>query len=317
MSSQGFVNSFVTSQRRQKQLGNLARYIIALILIVFALFPVVWIISASLNPLDSLGTQTLIPENANLENYEKLLTDNPFSQIFPFKSWLLNSLKIATITTLFSVSITTLAAYSFSRFRFRQRENMLRGILLVQVFPSLLAMVAIFLLIQQIGDVMPVANRDLPLLGVQSGDPIIGLNTHTGLILVYLGGAMGINIWLMKGFFDSIPREIDESAMVDGATHWQIFSRLLLPLMRPIIVVVAILTFIFVYSDFVLANVLLQTTSQYPLTVGLWIFTSGQFSQQWGVFAAGALMGALPIVIVYLLLQDQIVGGLTQGSVKG
>lgn len=301
MSSGGFIQSFRTSQRRQKQLGLVAKYIIALILVFFALFPVIWIISASLNPSNTLATQTLIPENANLENYEKLLTDNPFSEVFPYTQWLLNSLKLATVTTLFSVSITTLAAYSFSRFRFRQRQNMLRGILLVQVFPSLLAMVAVFLLIQQIGDVTP----------------RFGLDTHAGLILVYLGGAMGINIWLMKGFFDSIPREIDESAMVDGASHWQIFTRLLLPLMRPIIVVVAILTFIFVYGDFIMARILLKTTEQYPLTVGLWIFTSGQFSQQWGVFAAGALMGALPIVIVYILLQDQIIGGLTQGSVKG
>jgi ABC-type maltose transport system permease subunit len=214
---------------------------------------------------------------------------------------MLNSLKLASVTTVVSVSITTLAAYAFSRFRFRQRENMLRSILLIQVFPGLLAMVAVFLLIQQIGEVIPQ----------------VGLNTHTGLILVYLGGAMGINIWLMKGYFDSIPRDIDESAMVDGATDWQIFTRLLLPLMRPIIVVVGILTFIFVYGDFVMARILLKTSTQYPVTVGLWQFTSNQFAQQWGVFAAGALMAALPIMVIYLLLQDQIVGGLTQGSVKG
>jgi ABC-type maltose transport system permease subunit len=317
MSDKGFFQRIGESQRRRQQLGMAARYIIAGLLILFALFPVIWILSASLNPRDTLGTQTLIPQDASLANYEKLLTDNPFSEIFPYTSWLLNSLKIATITTIFSVSITTLAAYSFSRFRFRQRENTLRGILLVQVFPSLLAMVAVFLLILQIGDAMPEAARNYPLLGVKGGDPFIGLDTHTGLILVYLGGAMGINIWLMKGFFDSIPRDIDESAMVDGASHWQVFTRLLLPLMRPIIVVVSILTFIFVYGDFVMARVLLKTTAQYPLTVGLWIFTSGQFAQQWGVFAAGALIGALPIVIVYILLQDQIVGGLTQGAVKG
>lgn len=296
-----FVQSFRASRTRQKQLGYVVRYLIALILIIFALFPVVWIISASLNPANTLAGQTLIPANASLDNYKKLLTDNPFSQVFPYTTWLRNSLKIATITTIGSVSITTLAAYAFSRFRFRQRQNTLRGILLVQVFPGILAMVAVFLLIQQIGDVIPA----------------FGLNTHNGLILVYLGGAMGINIWLMKGFFDSIPREIDESAMVDGASHWQIFWRLLIPLMRPIIIVVAILTFIFVYSDFVMARILLKTTTQYPLTVGLWIFTSGQFNQQWGVFAAGAVMGALPIVIVYIALQDQIVGGLTTGSVKG
>jgi ABC-type maltose transport system permease subunit len=279
----------------------LVKYLIALVLIIFALFPVVWIVSASVNPVNSLATQTLIPADAGLQNYEQLLTENEFSAIFPFKQWMLNSLKIASVTTLISVSITTLAAYSFSRFRFRQRENMLRSILLIQVFPGLLAMVAVFLLIQQIGNVIPQ----------------VGLNTHTGLILVYLGGAMGINIWLMKGYFDSIPREIDESAMVDGATHWQIFTRLMLPLMRPIIVVVGILTFIFVYGDFVMARILLKTTSQYPVTVGLWQFTANQFAQQWGIFAAGALMAALPIMIIYLLLQDQIVGGLTKGSVKG
>jgi len=276
-------------------------YLVALILIGFALFPIIWIISASLNPANSLATQSLIPRNANLQNYRMLLTDSDFSQVYPFRRWLFNSVKLAGVTTLFSISITTAAAYAFSRFRFQQRQNMLRGILLVQVFPSLLVMVAVFLLIQQIGSVIP----------------ILGLNTHNGLVLAYLGGAMGINIWLMKGYFDSIPREIDESAMVDGATHWQIFTRLLLPLMRPIVVVVAVLSFIFVYGDFVVARILLKTTEQYPLTVGLYIFTSGQFAQQWGVFAAGALIGALPIVIIYLILQDQIVGGLTQGAVKG
>jgi ABC-type maltose transport system permease subunit len=301
MSSIDTIKKPVFSRQRRNQLGLVGKYIFALILIIFALFPVIWIISASLNPSDSLATQTLIPSDASFENYEKLLTDNPFSEIFPFKRWFLNSLKLATITTLISISITTMAAYAFSRFRFGQRQNMLKGILLIQVFPSLLAMVAVFLLIQQIGDIIPA----------------LGLNTHGGLILVYLGGAMGINIWLMKGYFDSIPREIDESAMVDGATHWQIFTRLLLPLMRPIIVVVALLSFIFVYSDFIMAQVLLKTTEQYPLTVGLFIFTSGQFTQQWGVFAAGALMGALPISVIYLLLQDQIIGGLTEGAVKG
>jgi ABC-type maltose transport system permease subunit len=301
MSNASFISSFRTSKRRQRQVTLFLKYLIALFLLIFALFPIVWIISASINPANSLASQKLIPENATLENYKMLLTDNEFSAIYPYTQWFLNSLKLATITTLISISITTMAAYAFSRFRFRQRQNMLRGILLVQVFPSLLVVVAVFLLIQQLGRVIPAINLD----------------THTGLILVYLGGAMGINIWLMKGYFDSIPREIDESAMVDGATHWQIFTHLLLPLMRPIIIVVAILSFIFVYSDFILARTLLKSTEQYPLTVGLYIFTSGQFSQQWGVFAAGALMGALPIVVIYLILQDQIVGGLTKGSTKG
>ncbi|MEI2613028.1 MAG: sugar ABC transporter permease [Candidatus Promineifilaceae bacterium] len=283
--------------RQRKLRDHATRWLIALILIVFAIFPVVWMLSASFNQANSLASATLIPRQLTLDNYRTLF-NTPET---PFLRWMWNSVKISSITTVLSVSITTLAAYAFSRFRFGARQNMLKGILLIQVFPGLLAIVAVFTLITQFGTIVPA----------------LGLDTHAGLILVYLGGAMGVNIWLMKGFFDTIPRAIDESAMVDGATHWQIFSRLLLPLMRPILIVVAILSFIGTYGDFILARVLLKTTDEYPLMVGLFIFTSGEFSQKWGPFAAGALIGALPIMIIYLILQDKIVGGLTQGAVKG
>jgi ABC-type maltose transport system permease subunit len=273
------------------------RLIIAVILIIFSVFPILWVISASLNPVGSLATQRLIPENPGLGNYRELLSQEQF----PFWTWFGNSLKIASITSILSLAITTIAAYAFSRFRFRGRQMMLRAILLIQVFPSLLALVAIFLMFSQVGDILP----------------SIGLNSHTSLILVYLGGAMGINIWLMKGFLDTVPREIDESAMVEGASHWQIFTRLILPLLRPILIVIAILNYITTYGEFVLARVLLRSAEQYTLMVGLQIFTTAQFQQRWGVFSAGALLGALPIMIIYLALQDQIVGGLTQGAVKG
>ncbi|MCA9987845.1 MAG: sugar ABC transporter permease [Anaerolineales bacterium] len=289
------MSSLTFAQR--KWLGHLARWLLALILAAFALFPVAWIVSASLNPSNTLASAKLIPDNFGWDNYRLLFE----SEQFPFARWLWNSVKISTITTVLSVSITTLAAYAFSRLRFAGRVTMLKGILLIQVFPGLLAMIAIFTLVTQFGTIVPA----------------LGLDTHAGLIMVYLGGAMGVNIWLMKGFFDTIPRAIDESAMVDGATHWQIFTQLLLPLMRPILIVIAILSFIGTYGDFILARILLKSTDQYPLMVGLFIFTSGEFSQRWGPFAAGALMGALPIMIIYLLLQDQIVGGLTQGAVKG
>jgi len=278
-------------------MGHLLRWLLALFLIFFAIFPVLWVASASINPSNTLASAKLIPDNFGLDNY-RLLFNSPQ---FPFARWVWNSIKISTITTVLSVSITTLAAYAFSRLRFAGRQTMLKAILLIQVFPGLLAMIAIFTLITQFGTIIP----------------RLGLDTHAGLIMVYLGGAMGVNIWLMKGFFDTIPRAIDESAMVDGATHWQIFSQLLLPLMRPILVVIAILSFIGTYGDFILARILLKSTDQYPLMVGLFIFTSGEFSQKWGPFAAGALIGALPIMIIYLILQDQIVGGLTQGAVKG
>lgn len=286
-----------TSYKAQRRFSVGIRMIISLILIAFSVFPILWMISASLNPTGSLATQTLIPENAGLDNYRELLN----STEFPFWRWFGNSIKIASITSILSLSITTIAAYAFSRFRFRGRQTMLKGILLINVFPGLLALVATFLMISQIGDIIPP----------------IGLNSHVSLILVYLGGAMGINIWLMKGFLDTIPRDIDESARVEGATDWQIFTRLILPLLRPILIVIAILNYITTYGEFVLARVLLKSTEQFTLMVGLQIFTGAQFAQRWGVFAAGALMGALPIMIIYLALQDQIVGGLTQGAVKG
>ena len=297
MSSMNALQRFRASAKAQRRFTVVVTLIIAFFLIVFSIFPVLWVISASLNPTGTLATQTLIPKNPGFGNYTTLLSLNQF----PFWTWFGNSLKIASITSVVSLAITTVAAYAFSRFRFRGRQTMLKGIFLIQVFPSLLALVAIFLMISQIGDILP----------------FLGLDNHTSLILVYLGGAMGVNIWLMKGFLDTIPRDIDESAMVEGASDWQIFTRLILPLLRPILIVIAILNYISTYGEFVLARVLLRSNEHYTLMVGLQIFAGAQFTQRWGVFAAGALIGALPIMIIYLTLQDQIVGGLTQGAVKG
>ncbi len=290
------------SQKFRKRFGVGVRLVIAVILIAFSVFPVLWIISASFDNSQSLASQKLIPVRAGLDNYRDLFGLNPdykFGDLFYWK-WLWNSVKIATISTVLSLSITTLAAYAFSRLRFAGRVAMLKGILLIQVFPNLLALVAIYLLIFQTGEIIPG----------------LGLNSHAGLILVYLGGSMGMNIWLMKGFLDTIPRAIDESGMVDGASNFRIFWTLLLPLLRPILVVIGILSFIGIYGDFVLARILLNDVDKYTLMVGLQIFTAGQFDQKWGVFAAGALIGALPIMITYISLQDQIAGGLTAGSVK-
>ena len=291
-----------SSQKFMKRFSVVVRLIIALFLIFFSIFPVLWIISASFSSSQSLSTQTLIPEKVSFINYRRLFGMDPSYKFgdLVYQKWVFNSVKVASISTVLSLSLTTMAAYAFSRMRFKGRVTMLKGILLIQVFPNLLALVAIYVLIFQFGELIPV----------------IGLNTHAGLILVYLGGSMGINIWLMKGFLDTIPRAIDESGMVDGATHFQIFWNLLLPLLRPILVVIGILSFIGTYGDFILARILLRDVDQYTLMVGLQIFTAGQFDQKWGVFAAGALLGALPIMIIYLALQDQIAGGLTAGAVK-
>jgi ABC-type maltose transport system permease subunit len=283
--------------RRRRKSGNLLRAAIAVLAIAYAVFPALWITSASLDPSGSLATTRLIPERASLRNFRELLT-NPRH---PYLLWLWNSVKVSSTVSILSVFVLALSAYCFSRFRFRFRRSLLLGVFLVQVFPNSLTIVGLFLLMQQIGKYIP----------------SFGLDSHGGLILAYLGWAMGINVWLTKGFFDSIPRDIDESAMVDGASHWQIFWRLIVPLVRPILAVVAVLTFIGTFNDFLIARIILQNTEEFTLMVGLYLFVDVRFAQYWGTFAAGALIASVPIVVLYLVLQDQIVSGLTAGAVKG
>ncbi|MFP3953799.1 MAG: maltose ABC transporter permease MalG [Candidatus Acetothermia bacterium] len=277
------------------------KHLLMLVLVAFALFPIVWIISASINPVGSLAGQELIPENATLENYRIFFTNGGDEYKAPFLLWLWNSLKLAVLTGVFGTFMCALGAYAFSRFRFTGRRTGLLGLLLIQMFPQMLAMVAIYALLLNLGGFIPWA----------------GLNTHLGLLMVYLGGALGFNTWLMKGYFDSIPHSLEESAQVDGASHFQAFVRIILPLARPILTVIFILTVISVYSDFILASILLQDSSKYTLAVGLKLFIFNNYDARWGIFAAAAIIGAIPIVVIFLALQDQLIGGLTQGSVKG
>jgi len=297
MSSKGRFTTSVGSIQRGKRIALALRILLAIVVLIFALFPILWILSASFNPTNSLVGQTLIPANPTLANYQKLFDD----PVNPYPRWFANSLFVATIVTIFATMITTLAAYAFSRFNFRSRRPLLQTILLIQVFPNFLNMVAIFLILQQFGTYIPA----------------LGLNTYGGLFLVYLGGTLGANTWLTKGYFDSIPRDLDEAATVDGASGWQVFWIVLLPLVRPILVVVALLTFIGIYSEYVLARVLLTDKYMYTLAVGLNQMVSNQFSNNWGVFSAGALLAALPTILLFTFFQRFLVGGLTAGSVKG
>ena len=297
MSKGGRYTTSVGSMRRGKLLTLIFRIVLAIITLIFALFPIVWVISASFNPTNSVVGQPLIPPNPTLDNYRALFND----PLNPFPRWLLNSLYLSIVVTIAAVIITTLAAYAFSRFRFNGRRQLLQSILLIQVFPNFLNMVALFLILQQIGTYLP----------------RLGLNTHGGLMLLYLGGTLGVNTWLMKGYFDSIPRDLDEAATVDGATPWQVFWVILVPLVRPILVVVGMLTFIGIYSEYVLARIILTDKSLYTLSVGLNLFIQNQYSGRWGTFSAGALIAAIPVVALFLIFQRYLVGGLTSGSVKG
>ena len=273
------------------------RHLVAVIALVFALFPVLWVVSAAFTEDPSISSSAVIPTNPTLSNFTKLFT-NPDQ---PYLNWYVNTMIVAVLTSVFTVMIAAGAAFAFSRFRFKGRKVGLMFLLLVQMFPQFLSLIAIYIIMVNISDVFPA----------------IGLDTLPGLILVYLGGSMGMNAWLIKGFFDTIPMEIDESAKVDGATHGQIFWGIILPLAAPVLAVVALLSFIGTINEFIIASSLIQTPSTKTLAVGLQGFISQQYSENWGPFAAGALLAAVPVVILFLFLQKFIVGGLTQGSVKG
>ncbi|MGH8936494.1 MAG: sugar ABC transporter permease [Acidimicrobiia bacterium] len=273
------------------------RYLVAGAAVLFALFPIAWILSASINPIDNLTAARLVPPGITLDSYQQLFR-NPLA---PFGRWLFNTLKIALVGAILIVSLSALASYSFSRLRWRGRRGGLLTLLLVQIFPNWLAFVAIFLLLIQIGGIFPT----------------FGLGTHAGLILVYLGGALGVNTWLLKGFMDSIPYSLDEAAVVDGASNWQVFTRVILPLARPVLAVIFLLTFISLYGEYILAAVILRDADQYTMAVGLQLFVQSEYTAKWGQLAAAAVIGAFPITLVWLVMQDQIVSGLTQGAVKG
>ena len=216
----------------------------------------------------------------------------------PYLSWILNSMIVAGATALLTTMLGALGAYAFSRFRFKGRRMGMMTLLLIQMFPQFGAIAAIYLLVLHVGNIF---------------HPI-GLNTLLGVIVVYLGGAMGVQAWLMKGFFDTIPQELDESARVDGATAAQIFWGVVLPLAAPVLVVVGLIAFVFTLNEFVIASALLQTNDHFTLPVGMQGFISQQYGQRWGPFAAGSLMAMIPVTLLFLFLQKWIVSGLTAGA---
>lgn len=276
---------------------NLWRHAAALGMCVFALFPLYLVVISSLNPTGSLQLTSFIPREISWNNY-KLLFDSP---AIPFLSWFRNSLVIASAVAVFSVFIGASSAFAFSRLRFKGRKTGVQVLLLVQMFPAILALSAVYVIMER----------------VYKFAPNLGLGSQVGLLLVYLGGAMGVNIWLLKGFVDSIPVELDEAAKIDGASPMQIYWLIFVPLAAPVLAVVALLSFIGTLNEYILARLFLVEMESRTVAVGLQQFISGQYSQNWGPFAAGSILLSVPIVAIFLSLQRYIVNGLTAGSVKG
>ena len=270
------------------------RHLVGVLAVAYAGFPLVYVVSASLADGGTLTGSNDLFATVSGANYVALGDTR-------FWTWMANTLVVAVATGVGTVLMGAAAAYAFSRFRFSGRRIGLTALLVIQMFPQMLAFVAIFLLLISLGNVVPV----------------LGLDSKLSLICVYLGGALGVNTFLMYGFFNTVPREIDEAAKIDGASHAQIYWTIVLRLTAPILAVVGLLSFISTFGEFIIARVLLQSEENWTLAVGMYAWVSDQLNANWGLFAAGAVIASVPVLALFLFLQKYIVSGLTAGSVKG
>jgi arabinogalactan oligomer / maltooligosaccharide transport system permease protein len=268
-----------------------AIYAIIAVMFVIIFYPLLWAFGLSLNPGTSLYGAKMIPENWSFVHYQWLFFD-PRSN---YVTWYKNTLIVAFTTSIASTFFVSLVAYAFSRYRFTGRKNGLYTFLLLQMFPGLMAMVALYIILNIVGL----------------------LDNLFGLILIYVGGSIPMNAFLVKGYFDTIPRELDESAKIDGAGHFRIFFQIMLPLAKPILAVVALFNFMGPFMDFILPRIILRSPDKFTLALGLFNFVNDQFANNFTRFAAGAMLVAIPIALIFLALQRYLVSGLTAGATKG
>ncbi|TMW71883.1 sugar ABC transporter permease [Alteribacter natronophilus] len=279
------------SKKRRNLLELTGIYTVIGIMFVIIFYPLLWAFGLSLNPGSSLYGASMIPENWSLEHYVWLFTDPRSNYI----QWYQNTLIVAFSTSIIATFMVALVAYAFSRYRFVGRKNGLYAFLLVQMFPVLMAMVALYILLNMVGL----------------------LDSLLGLIIIYVGGAIPMNAFLVKGYFDTIPRELDESARIDGAGHLRVFFQIMLPLAKPILAVVALFNFMAPFMDFILPRIVLRSPENFTLALGLFNFVNDQFANNFTRFAAGAILIAVPIAAVFLYLQRYLISGLTSGATKG
>lgn len=254
------------------------------------IYPLVWTVGASLNPGNSLMSSSIIPKNISLEHYAAL-----FNGQVDYVTWYWNSMKISFFTMVLTLIFVSFTAYSFSRFRFAGRKNGLVLFLLLQMIPQFSALIAIFVLSQMLGLV----------------------NSHLALVLIYVGGMIPMNTYLMKGYIDAIPRDMDESARMDGAGHFRIFCEIIMPLSKPIIAVIALFSFTGPLGDFILSTTILRTPDQFTLPIGLYNLVSMKMGASYTTYAAGAVLISVPVALLFLWLQKFFVSGLTAGGSKG
>lgn len=272
------------TERRNLWLGRIFIWI----MVIMTMLPILFVFSASLSKGDAFYQASLFSGELGWDSYVKVIKETDFLV------WLKNSMLVCTTVATLQLLMTATAAYAFSRMKFRGRKNGLISLLILQMFPGMMNVAAILALAYRL-DFM---------------------DNIWALILLLAGGS-AYNIWLLKGFIDGLPRELDEAAMVDGASHWQIFWKIIMPLSGPMLIVIFLFCFIGIYSEFVITSALMKDASNYTMTIGLQSFINNQFSAHWTQYSAGAIMAALPVTIVFVALQKFIAKGLVAGAVKG
>lgn len=276
-----------------------------ILFIAVIMFPFLVVVSISFRE-GNFTTGALLPEHPTLEHWylafglpftrpDGTVVQPPYNVLL----WMFNSVKIGFLSSIGIVTISTISAYAFSRVRFAGRGWLLDAMFIIQMFPTTLALVALFAIFDSLGAV----------------SPILGIDSHWALILVYMYGVT-LHIWTLKGYFDSIDPALDKAAQIDGATPWQTFRFIFLPLAVPMIAVVFVLAFIGIVNDYPLASVLLRREDNLTLAVGSRLYLN-EFKYLWGDFAAAAILSGLPITVVFLMAQRYLVSGLAEGSVKG
>ncbi|MBN2982420.1 MULTISPECIES: sugar ABC transporter permease [Cohnella] len=266
-------------------------YLIVLFVFAVIAYPLLWTLSISFNPGTSLFSSSIIPDVWSLKHYQWLFSD-PSSD---YLLWYKNTLLVASVTSVASVIIVAFVGFAFSRYEFVGRKYGIYSFLLLQMFPVLMGMVAIYLLLNVVGL----------------------LDSLWGLVIIYIGGGLPMNAFLVKGYLDTIPRDLDESAKMDGAGHFRIFFQILTPLAKPILAVVALFNFMSPFMDFLLPRIVLRDPEKFTLALGLYNFINDQFSNNFTRFAAGAILIAVPIAVVFLFLQRYLISGLAEGATKG
>lgn len=268
--------------------GTVVVYALLVIMALVVLVPIVWIVGASFNPQSSLLSASAFPDQPTVAHYIKLIKETQFV------NWYMNTLKIAVINMIISVIMTSMTAYVFSRFRFKGKKLGLLSILILQMFPSFMGMMATYNILWQLNL----------------------LNTHFGLILTYAAGQIPYNTWLVKGYLGNIPRSLDEAARLDGASNLRVFGQIVLPLSAPILIFVALSQFIAPWMDFIFPRMILSSPEKKTLAIGLYDMINSNTNNNFTTFAAGAVLVAVPITILYVCLQKYLIQGITAGANK-